>query len=269
MPKKSKTTSFVILKDDVIIHIIDIFKKSVETLTILFNTDSIKINTLDITHCFLITLDLQNPYEESTLTNPEKVKITTESFLLALRSVYSNELSLKMEFKSDCINVISFDPEDEDGDFNKCKVPMLYDSEDEEMEFDNEFTSHIIFDASFFSTNVKKLSKFDEKILISAKQNTDFVIMETVNETNKMTTKVKKNKEKLKKLIIHEEDEEIKVRLDSKHLSEFIRCDKFSNKVLLDIKETGGAVGITYLFNKYEYENSYIRFIVASYDMEE
>jgi proliferating cell nuclear antigen PCNA len=240
--------SFIILKNNLFINIIDLLKDLVEECLIIFNNDSIEIKTLDKNIVCLIDILLNDIYEECSLDNIKKITLKLSDFHTILSCKETND-TCKISFDDDYIKVIYTNKNNKKG--NKYKLKLLYNVENELGEPEILTNIQLILDSKYLSSLCKKIKKFDESLRLTI-ENEDVMIKTGNNSIVELF--LEKEDNKLKKVIINEP-----IDIDMKFLLSFLllfsKAEKFTSDVLINIDDSQSPIELCYNFN-----NSYIKF---------
>ena len=250
--------SYIVLKNNLFINIIDLLKDLVEECLIVFNDDSIEIKTLDKNGICLIDIFLNDIYEEYKLNDIIKITLKLSDFYTILSCKGTNDIC-KISFNDDYIKIIYTNDNNKKGD--KYKLKLLYNNEEELGSPEILKNIKLILNSKYFSALCKKIKKFDESLRFFIPGNNEDYMIKTGNN-DIVELFLEKGDNKLKKVII-DKDYKLTTELgiNMKFLLSFLilfsKSEKFSNEVFINIDDSANPVEFCYNFN-----NSYINFYI-------
>lgn len=236
----------VILKDDNLINILQIFKDLHDTCTLFFKTDAVYAKFMDKNLVSVTEMKL-DCYEKNKLKEETEISFNIEE-ILKIFSCKKRDSKINLLFKKDKI-FIKFV---EDNKKYEKYTLKLVNTEDT-----NDFESISInsnYKIQMFSDNLtkicKKISKFDDTMVLKAKQQSK-VLFQTQNEDVEIYHGDHDDNH-----IIISEDLEMKLML--KYLNIFTKCDKMSDIVILNIENEEMPIEMIYNF-----DDSHIKFYLC------
>lgn len=251
-------TNTIILKDNMLVNIVDLLKDLLEDCVISFTKKSIDINTIDKSMTSFINIKLVDVYEKCTLKKDQVINLKLEDLHKVLGSKDKNE-KIQILFKTDTIEIKFINNENKG--YGKYKIKLLeVENFDEIPDIDVEPNTQLIMGSKYFSSLCKKIKKFDESLLIECNEDKNEVLIKSGTEDS-VELKIVEEVGKLNKLTI---EEDVKIMVLLKFVLAFTKGDKFSEQVILNIQDTYSAMELIYKF-----ENSYIKFYTSPQDLED
>lgn len=251
--------STITLKDvTTFVKLVDLLKDLKEECTLIFTKTSIEVSTIDDAQVNFIRVSLEDVYSECKLKKEVSIYVNLKNLLKILKCIDKDEIC-QIKFNIEYIQLIFINQKNEG--YSKYKLRLLHREEEEEME-DPEIEENLtmVMTSSYLSSLCKKISKFDESLLIECIEEENEVLVKSGTD-DLVEFKLVEEQGKLNKLSI---EEDLRIMVLMKFMLVFVKAEKFSEQVIINIQDENSPLEIIYNFG-----NSFIRFYTSSQDIEE
>ena len=238
-------TSTITLKDNTFFKIVDLLKDLKDDCIFTFTEKGIEINTIDEAQINFIQISLEDVYSVCKLKKKTSINANMKDLHKILNCMEKDE-TCQINFKSDFLQFV-FKNQKNDA-YSKYKLKLLDFDEDEILDSDDvppvESNTTLVMASKYFTTLCKKVSKFDESLLVECNEEKNEVLIKSGTEDS-VELKIVEEEDKVKTLSI---EEDLKVMVLLKYLLIFSKGEKFTEQVTLNMEDGNSPIEIVYKF---------------------